>query len=103
MKSNPTVPLIIIALILAGGGYWYYSSQTGNQLPLTASMGEGEAQTQFKTLVSELKNISFETSIFSNPNFLALTNLATQVTPEPSGRLDPFAPLASGASAKNEE
>lgn len=102
MKSNPTVPLVIIALVLAGGGYWYYSSQTGNQPPLTASMGEGEAQTQFKTLVSELKNISFDTGILSNPNFLALTDLATQVTPEPSGRLDPFATLA-GASAKDEE
>lgn len=102
MKSNPTIPLVIIALVLAGGAYWYYSSQTGNQLPLTASMGESEAQTQFKTLVSELKNISFDTSIFSNPNFQVLTDLATQVTPEPSGRLDPFAPLA-GASAKNEE
>lgn len=102
MKSNPAVPLVIIVLILAGGAYWYYSSQTGNQLPLTASEGEGEAQTQFKTLVSELKNISFDTSIFSNPNFQALTDLATQVAPEPSGRIDPFAPLAA-ASAKNEE
>jgi hypothetical protein len=102
MKSNPTVPLIIIALVLAGGGYWYYSGQTGNQPPLTASAGEGEVQTQFKMLVSELKNISFDTDIFSNPNFLALTDLATQVAPESSGRLDPFAPLV-GASAKNEE
>ena len=102
MKSNPTIPFILIVLVLAGGGYWYYSSQTGNQLPLTASAGEGEAQTQFKTLVSELKSTSFDTSIFSNPSFRALTDLATQVAPEPSGRLDPFAPLA-GASAKNDE
>lgn len=99
MKSNFVTPLIIIALIIAGGAYWYVSGQDGNQPPLTASMGEGEAQTQFKTLVSELKNISFDTDIFSNPNFRALTDLATQVTPEQSGRLDPFAPIA-GASAR---
>lgn len=102
MNSNTTIPLVVIVLILAGGGYWYYSSQTGNQLPLTASAGDGEAQTQFKMLVSELKNISFDKSIFLDPKFLALTDLATQVTPEPSGRVDPFAPLV-GASAKNEE
>lgn len=102
MNSNTTIPLVVIVLILAGGGYWYYSSQTGNQLPLMASAGDGEVQTQFKMLVSELKNISFDTGIFDNTNFLALTDLATQVTPEPSGRIDPFAPLA-GASAKNEE
>lgn len=102
MKSNSTILIIILALILAGGGYWYYAGQTGNQPPLSASAGEGEAQTQFKTLVSELKNISFDKDIFSNPNFLVLTDLATEVMPETSGRLDPFAPLA-GTSAKNEE
>lgn len=102
MKSNPIMPLIILVLVLAGGAYWYFSGREGNQPPLSASSGESAAQTQFKVLVSELKNISFDTSIFANPNFLALTDLATQVTPEPSGRLDPFAPLA-GASAKNNE
>lgn len=105
MKLNPIVPLIILTLILAGGAYWYFSSQEGNQPPLTMSSGENTVQTQFKILVSELKNISFDTSIFDDPKFRALTDLATQVTPELSGRDDPFAPLAAatGASAKNDE
>lgn len=102
MKSNPIMPTIILVLVFAGGAYWYFSDREGNQPPLTAGSGESVAQTQFKVLVSELKDISFDTSIFSDQNFLALTDLATQVTPEPSGRLDPFAPLA-GASAKNDE
>lgn len=102
MTSNQTISLVILVFILAGGAYWYVSGQTDNQPPLTATVMENEMQTQFKTLVSELKNISFDTGIFDDPNFMALTDLATQIAPEPSGRLDPFAPLA-GASAKNEE
>lgn len=100
MRSNPTLPLIILVFVLAGGAYWYFSNRGGNQAPLTASVGENEAQMQFKTLVSELKNIQLDTNIFSDPKFAALTDLTTQVTPEPSGRLDPFAPLP-GASVKS--
>lgn len=102
MTSNQTISLVVLAFILAAGAYWYISGQTDNQPPLTTTVVENEMQMQFKTLVNELKTISFDTNIFSDPNFMALTDLATQVTPEPSGRLDPFAPLA-GTSAKNEE
>lgn len=103
MKSNSTIFLIITALILAGGAYWYFSTQDGNQVPLATEMKEGQPQqTQFKTLVAELNAISLDsgaTSIFSNPNFTALTDLATPVTHEDSGRPDPFAPLP-GVSVK---
>lgn len=99
MKPNSTIFIIITALALAGGAYWHFFTGDGNQPPLTKSVEENQTQTQFKTLVSELQSISFDTSIFSNPNFMALTDLATQVTPEESGRLDPFAPIP-GVSIK---
>lgn len=99
MKSNSAIFLVITALVLAVGAYWYFSTQTGNESPLTAEVKENQTQTQFKVLVSELQSISFDTSIFSEPNFTALTDLATQVTPEESGRPDPFAPIP-GVSVK---
>jgi len=90
MKSNIT-PIVIAVLIAAAGLYWYFSSGTGNQAPITSSGSENQAQTQFQTLVGELTPISFDTSIFSDPKFNALVDLTTPVSPEPSGRLDPFA------------
>ena len=98
IDSN-TLFLIIATLVIAGGAYWYFSTQTGNQPPLTATTSENPAQTQFKMLVSELQPISFDTSIFSDPRFMTLTDLATPITPEASGRLDPFAPI-QGVSGK---
>ena len=99
MKSNSTIFIIITALVLAAGAYWYFFTGTGNESPLTTTIKENQPQTQFKTLVSELQSISFDPGIFSNPNFTALTDLATQVTPEASGRPDPFAPIP-GVSVK---
>lgn len=93
MKSNPT-PFIIAILIAAAGVYWYISTGTGNQIPLTANEPVNQAQTKFQTLVSELKSISFNTTIFSDSRFNALVDFTTPVSPETTGRLDPFAPIA---------
>ena len=93
MKSNTTI-VIILTLILAAGAYWYFFTGSGNQPPLTSSSPtENAAQTQFQSLVSELTPISFNTAIFSDPRFAALIDLTTPVSPEPSGRLDQFAPV----------
>lgn len=92
MKTNTTI-LIVATLIVALGAYWYFFTDTGNEPPLTVLSTENEAQTRFQTLVSELQPISFNTSIFSDPHFMALVDLTTPIAPETSGRLDPFAPV----------
>lgn len=93
MKSN-IIPLIILTLVIAASGYWYFTTQTGNQAPLTTSSSkDNAAQTQFQTLVSELQPITFTMTIFSDPKFTSLVNLSVPVTDEPSGRPDPFAPV----------
>lgn len=94
-----TITLIIAALVVAAGAYWYFFTGTGNQPPLTQTGPQSAAQTQFETLVGELSPISFDTSIFSDPRFQSLVDLATPVAPEPMGRLDPFA-VVPGVSAQ---
>lgn len=101
MKLNSnTILLILAALVVAAGAYWYFFTGTGNELPLTFGAAENPSQTQFKTLVSELQPISFNTGIFTDPSFTALIDLTTPVSPEASGRPDPFAPIPG--LAKNE-
>ena len=95
MKSTSSFIPFVIAFLIAGAGvYWYFSTGTGDQAPLTASGTESQAQTQFQTLVGELSPISFSTEIFSDARFNALVDLSTPVTPESMGRLDPFAVIA---------
>jgi len=91
MKSNTI--LILATLIVAAGAYWYFFTGTGNEPPLTTEVTESQAQLQFQILVGQLQPISFNTSIFSDPRFLALVDLTTPITPETAGRPDPFAPV----------
>lgn len=95
LDSN-TITLIIVTLVIAGGAYWYFFTGTGNQPPLTAmNATENKAQTKFQSLVTALTPISFDTAIFSDPRFNVLTDLTTQITPEFSGRVDPFAVIGA--------
>ena len=99
MKTN-TIILIIATLLVMACAYWYFFTGTGNQPPLTTTAtSENPAQTQFQALLSESQSIAFHTDIFSDPNFSALVDLATPVTPETQGRPDPFA-IIPGVAGK---
>jgi hypothetical protein len=97
LKSNPTL-LLLVALFVAAGTYWYFFQSPAQDAPLTtSSSSDNAAEQQFQSLVSQLQPISFNTSIFSDPRFMALVDLSTSITPEASGRLDPFAPVSGVA------
>ena len=98
MNKN-TIILIITTLVVALGAYWFFFTDTGNEPPLTPVSTENEAQLQFQMLVSKLQPITFNTAIFSDARFMGLISLATPITPETKGRLDPFAPVP-GVSEK---
>ena len=96
MKPN-TIILIVATLIVAGGAYWFFftgNSDSGNDLPITASASVNKSQALFQQLASQLKPISFNVSIFSDARFMSLVDLTTQITDETKGRLDPFAPVS---------
>jgi hypothetical protein len=95
MKSNALL-IGIVTIVIAGGAYWYFFTGTGNQPPLSETgTSTNVAQTQFQALVGELQPISFDSSIFSDARFNALVDLATPVSPESTGRLDPFAAVSN--------
>ncbi len=95
MKFTTNSILTIIAtIVVAAGAYWYFF--TGTEQPsLTIGVEGTQTQARFQTLVGELSPISFNTDIFSDPRFNALVNITMPVSPEPVGRLDPFAPVTS--------
>lgn len=102
MKTNTTF-IIIAALLVAIGAYWYFFTGTGNEPPLStdAPITTNQAQTQFESLVGELQSISFKTSIFSDARFTSLVDITTSISPEPFGRTDPLAPISSASAFAN--
>lgn len=91
-KANTSNTLIILgALVAAGAAYWFFFTGTGNQPTLTTTATSTAAQAQFQALANELGPISFDTAIFSDPRFKVLNNYTATITPEQTGRTDPFA------------
>lgn len=91
----PRKPLLIVlgVVALAGVAYFFMSSGGGEDLPLTATPAASPTEQQFLDLATKLTPISFDISIFENQNFGALVDLATEITAENFGRVDPFAAL----------
>lgn len=93
--DQKTILTILAVLVVAGGAYWYFfTGQSGNAAPLTATTLGDPAQTRFQTMIAELQPISFDTSVFTDARFMALVDISTAITPESTGRLDPFAPVS---------
>lgn len=93
MKVHTSI-ILVATLFIAGGAYWYFFTGTGNERPLTAvGVTTNEAQQKFQILAGQLKSITFSTKVLDDPRFMSLVDLTTPIEPEPTGRIDPFAPI----------
>ncbi len=50
------------------------------------------------SLLNDLKSLTLDDSLFSDPLFTNLVDFSTELTPEPKGRQDPFAPINVSAA-----
>ena len=94
-ESSLTPTIIIFAVIIAMVVGYIYMKNVGTGAttqPLTASSINSTAS-KFQNITNKLSSISFDTSIFSDPRFMALQDITTPVAQESVGRTDPFAPL----------
>ncbi|MFA7302271.1 MAG: hypothetical protein WC030_00790 [Candidatus Paceibacterota bacterium] len=95
MKPSANTTLIILTVcIAAAGAFWYLYQQNAAESSLTPGAVQNQKQVEFQALVMQLQPISFDTSILSDENFLALQDIAAEIAREPLGRPDPFAPIA---------
>ncbi|HEX2792471.1 MAG TPA: hypothetical protein VHO23_02030 [Candidatus Paceibacterota bacterium] len=85
---------ILVALggvILVAVGYMLMGQD--EQGTVTASDGPATAsEAAFVTLAGQLDSIAFDLSVLEDSRFRSLKDIHTAITPEDSGRMDPFAP-----------
>jgi hypothetical protein len=94
LKTHSTLFIGLAVVIVLGVGYLlFFDTPAAPPLSATAAASTA-AENQFAALVTQLASVTFDTRIFSDPRFTGLTDLTTPITPEASGRTDPFAPLA---------
>ncbi len=98
MDSRTKIIVAALALfVLIGVGYVLYTGNKngGESVSISEMGGASDTEQQFVSLSSELSLITFDTTIFSDPRFQALSDIHTSVLTEPQGRHDPFAALGS--------
>ena len=95
--------LILYAIVIAGIAWWaltsFSSSQSSSSL-LTTQGVDSSLSPQDQSLVAtllQLRSVTLNSGIFSEPAFTALQDFSTPIVSEPVGRTDPFAPLTTPA------
>ena len=95
-KSRLAIVVAIAAWYVLGGG------SGDEQLLVTENFATPASQAE-KDLVAtllELRSVTLDGTIFSDPVFKSLKDFGSQIIPEPVGRPNPFAPLSSPSVPK---
>lgn len=97
------VVIIAAVILLAAGLLWYFYGGRREPAPLSAPPdilrpGSGLSEevssgADVLTILNDLRAISLDKSLWSDPTFLSLTSFETRLVPEPVSRPNPFAPL----------
>ncbi len=95
MSSRVQNLLMILGIVLiAGLGYYLYIQEGSTEL----ATGPGANRTQIALesavilqRLNEIKQISLEADLFTNPQFQALVDFTEPIIPQPVGRPNPFA------------
>lgn len=97
-KINKNIVLIIGLVIVAGAGYYTFTREPSNDATITTTSGTGESIVG-QELVIELNRLkslrNLNTDILSDPIFISLTDFTQPVPVQPTGRVNPFAPVGS--------
>lgn len=95
MPMNKTTGIAIALGVLLLGAAAYLMLRSPNIAGVSADGSPtSEAELTFITLTAKIDPVKLDKSIFSDPRFIGLQDIRTAIIPEPSGRPDPFAPLA---------
>ncbi|MFZ1987810.1 MAG: hypothetical protein WAV21_02130 [Minisyncoccia bacterium] len=94
ISKNRSVVIGLGAIVIIAVGYLLFSGSAAPAADLTMSNeAASPAELFFVNKASELGTIEFDTTVLSDPRFLALIDMKTVILPETAGRPDPFAPI----------
>lgn len=90
---------VFTVFMLASASQKETQAQEPMVVPDTVSSGgEGNQKgREILTLLADLKKITLDESVFSDPVFRSLKDISVELIPEPKGRPNPFAPLGKDA------
>jgi hypothetical protein len=95
--QHKTTVIGIVVIVGAFLVYFFFFRGPADDAALLSSEATSgvntELSTEFVNLLAELQSITLDASFFARPEFRALTDLTKPLTPEFSGRANPFRPI----------
>lgn len=94
-KQYQTVVVFLVVVGLIYSAYQFFFGTTNEQaLSVTNVQAVGSvADQELIALLLELKGIRLDNAIFTDQNFVSLTDFSKDLVQEPVGRTNPFAPI----------
>jgi len=97
-KSNKKVIAGLTACLVLGFMLYDYISQPVRAVDeLVLEEQEGVISKNLLVVLDRIESIKLDEKFFENAAFLSLQDFSVVLTPEPTGRPNPFAPIGSGA------
>jgi hypothetical protein len=93
MTRTTGIAIVLGVILLGTAAYLMLRPASAPGVSATGAPAS-EAELTFITLTAKIDPVAFDTSILKDPRFMGLQDIRTVILPEPSGRLDPFSPLA---------
>lgn len=88
--------ILVAGLAVAFFAYSYFFAKPAEPLlSAEAVSGTTSVDQDLISLLLELRSIKLDDSIFSDPAFISLQDFSQNLTEEPIGRVNPFAPLGA--------
>jgi hypothetical protein len=82
---------IVMAVILAVA--WYVLTGTSQPPPILQPDSVDPADQDLVTTLMQLRAVTLDGTIFTDPVFMSLQDFGVEIQPEPVGRPNPFLPL----------
>ncbi len=90
-SKNILIPILLV-LVLAFLGYYFFSGGTSNTVIVSDQSGAPLGQ-DILVLADKLNSLSIDPSVFSSALFTTLVDFNSSLIPEPQGRINPFAKI----------
>ncbi len=93
MLSRHLLLTIVIGAVVLGGMWYFFSSGDSNDELLTTTVAnENPAERGIVDTLLTLRAVSLSGTIFTDPVFAILQDFGSEIVPEKTGRVNPFAP-----------
>jgi hypothetical protein len=95
LKAHKTGIAVAVIIILLFVGYGFFFGGSDEEALVSESAVPDAVGGDLIAILGRLQSLSLEGTVFSNPLFRSLVDFGIELTPEPVGRPNPFAPLGA--------